>query len=153
MKRFAIAILFCIVLVGCVYHPPSKIEFNNQTSLSMDYIRVWQNAIQTLALAGYLIKISDQQNGIITTEKKTVQLDETQADCGDLGGFSYIKDKRTVTDIALSIILKNSGQEKTEVVVNSQIEAVFNTGDTTATKKMPCTSTGVVEQDILKRLK
>jgi len=149
--------LFAVPLMyGCAYNPPiynaaDPARTENKAELAIGYDDAWRKGISVLAAEGYSIKVSNKQDGIITTDKKLVRLNETQADCGNIWGLPYTKDTRTTTNVSLSLFLRDAAG-KTAITVNAQIEGIFNATAMDSGKQLSCYSTGYVEKNIIYKL-
>ena len=151
--RAILALVLVSVSVGCAYNAPVKpTALDNTTTLSVPPDVVWQRTLRVLAAQGAMVKTSDKAQGIITTDKATVRLDETQADCGNIWGIPYLKDSRTLTDVAYSVYLRGDGT-RTSITVNTKIEGRFKaTATQQATTELSCFSLGAVERDLITRI-
>ncbi|GBE37481.1 hypothetical protein BMS3Bbin08_00071 [bacterium BMS3Bbin08] len=144
------SIIFLMVfMVGCAYNPPiynrpEQSNLKNKAVLDIPFEQAWQKTINTLFSQGYLIKVADKNNGIITTERKSVKLNETQADCGNIWGLAYTKDERT-THV-------QKAENNTIITVNTNIEGLFNAIASGDTKQLSCYSLGYLEQDLINNI-
>lgn len=158
MKKIMALVVSFISLAGCAYNPPtynaaSPANSDNKIVLNSSPDKVFNRSLTALASDGYQIKVADKQNGIITTEKKLVRLNEEQADCGNIWGISYVKDTRTATYASYSLLLSPAG-DKTEVMVNTHIEGLFNSSAMEqSTKQLACHSSGYLEKALIERLR
>ena len=142
-------ILLMVFMVGCAYNPPiynrpEQSNLKNKAVLDIPFEQAWQKTINTLFSQGYLIKVADKNNGIITTERKSVKLNETQADCGNIWGLAYTKDERT-THV-------QKAENNTIITVNTNIEGLFNAIASGDTKQLSCYSLGYLEQDLINNI-
>ena len=159
---FSWLVVAILVVIGCAYNPPiynaardeagGTIGTANKATLEIPFDEAWQRTIKALYDTGYSIKNSDKSSGIITTDKRTVRLNETQVDCGNIWGIPYAKDTRTTTTVFFSALLQRS-VGKTEIIINSQIEGLFNATAVSGTKQLSCVSLGGIEKDLIERVK
>ena len=155
MIRPALIILM-IFIAGCAYNPPiynrpEQSNLKNKAVLDIPFEQAWQKTINTLFSQGYLIKVADKNNGIITTERKSVKLNETQADCGNIWGLAYTKDERTTTYVVHSIHVQKA-EGNSIITVNTNIEGLFNAIASGDTKQLSCYSLGYLEQDLINNI-
>ena len=150
------ALLIVIVVglaVGCTYNAPVKpAALENSATLSVPLDVAWQRTMRVLAAQGAMVKTADKAQGVITTDKATVWLNETQADCGNIWGIPYLKDSRTMTEVAYSVYLQGDGY-RTSVTVNTKIEGRFKaTANQQATTELSCFSLGTLERDLIEKI-
>lgn len=142
-----------ILMSGCTYNAPvAPAQVDNRTTVAILYESAFNKALAVLSADGYGIKSADRTNGIITTEKKLVRLDETQGDCGNIWGIPYLKDTRTTTHVAYSLFIQPRGSE-TSITVNTTIDGIFNAMAGEQTKQLSCYSSGHLEQSLIQKMK
>ena len=152
--------LIAFIFIGCTFNPPPiynapdpQSTLNNKTILDLPYEQAWEKTISVLFHDGQLISISDKENGIITTNKKTIRLNEKQADCGSIWRFFYLVDQSTMSQAAYSIHLLSEKNDKTEITVNTHIHALVYSTDERQTKQLTCVSLGYLETYLIRKLK
>jgi hypothetical protein len=151
--RSALCLAISVLCFGCAYNAPVKPSvLENTAGLSVSPDVAWQRAMRVLAAQGAMVKIADKAQGIITTDKATVRLNEVQADCGNIWGIPYLKDSRTMTEVAYSVYLLGDGN-RTSVTVNTKIEGRFKaTATQQATTELSCFSLGILERDLITKI-
>lgn len=141
-----------VFIFGCSYQPPVQTAaIQNFRTIDRPVDKVWDDALGILVLQGYPIILNDKSSGVITTGKKLVKLNETQADCGAILGFPFLKDKRAVTSASYSIRITQMGS-KSEVRVNSQIEGNFISHAGATNQHLNCASLGFLETELLNKI-
>lgn len=143
-------ILIISILGGCVGGPTKPDKIDNKHIINVPYEKAWIKALQALASEGYPIQNSSKEVGNISSGKKAVKLQTTQADCGKYI-FAYLSDDRTVTTVSYAIFLKDLSNGKTEVTVNTEIEGTYQAG-AGKTNILNCYSLGVLEKAFLENL-
>lgn len=151
--RAILALLIVSLSVGCASNAPVKPSaLENTTTLSRPLDVVWQRTMRVLAAQGAMVKTADKTQVLITTDKVTVRLNETQADCGNIGGIPYLKDSRTLTEVAYSVYLRDDGN-RTSITVNTKIEGRFKaTATQQATTELSCFSLGTLERELIAKI-
>jgi uncharacterized lipoprotein len=115
-------------------------------------VPTWQRTVRVLATQGAMVKTADKAQGLITTDKATVRLNETQADCGNILGIPYLKDSRTLTEVAYAVYLRGDGN-RTSITVNTKVEGRFkSTATQQATTELSCFSLGALERDLIGKI-
>ena len=156
MKHVLAFIIVIIFMGGCAYNPPvqntmEQSPIDKKREVNLAYDQAFKNTINALYDLGYSVKVSDKDNGIITTEKKHVSLNEDQADCGNIWGIPYLKDKRTTSHAAHSVRVRANG-DKSTIQVNTEISAIFNATASGETKSLSCVSSGYLERILLDKI-
>ncbi len=147
-----IALFALLASAGCGHNTlPDSASINNSLLLQMSYDEAFDRTLKVLAAAGYTVHKEDREQGIIITNKKLVMLSETGADCGAMLGLPYTRDSHTTSDVSFSISLKRAGQ-RTEILLNSQIDAIFNTRAMGGRSNFSCYSLGALEKELIHRI-
>ena len=55
-----------------------------------------------------MIVSSDKNAGVISTGKRQMNLSENECDCGTTMGIPYIKDKRTIKNVSIGIVMSEN---------------------------------------------
>ena len=151
--RATLALLIMSLSVGCEYIVPVKPTAENPTTLGLPFGVTYQRTMHALATQKPVVKSTDKAELLITTDKATVRLNETQADCGTQSGKPYVKDSRTVTKVAYSVHLRDDGNG-TYITVNTEIEGRFQGAAThEATTELSCVSLGTLERDLITKIR
>ena len=151
--RATLALLIMSLSVGCQYIVPVKPTAENPTTLGLPFGLTYQRTMHALAAQKPGVKRSDTAELLITTDKATVRLNETQADCGTYSGKPYLKDSRTVTTVAYSVRLRDDG-DATHITVNTEIAGRFQgTATHEATTELSCVSRGALERDLITKIR
>ncbi|TQF67684.1 hypothetical protein [Pseudoalteromonas luteoviolacea] len=138
-----------ILATGCAgtYQAPKSQEKTITASHNKSINEVLNSAKKVLILEGYQIQTHDDQAGIISTSLKNLKLKPEQADCGTTMGIDYLKDKRTKTEVALSIIVNNDS-----IIVKSNIHGEYKPGSVANDITLTCISKGDIESKILDKV-
>jgi len=132
-------IILCLFLTGCAYNAPTQSQKVYSKQASSDSQK--QAAI-VLVNKGF--SLTSNANGIISTAPKVVKLNSKQADCGNIWGFPYIDDKRTIIKLSYSVTFLNS-----KMTVTTNINGTFNAIAEGGSKTLVCSSNGTLEQELL----
>lgn len=109
---------------------------------------LFSKANRTIILDGYKTTYSNKEDGLISTDYKVVDIKPSEADCGKTMGLDYLKDNRTKTEIAFTIVVDNNSIE-----VKSNIRAEYKPSGATAQGiDLTCISKGVLEQKLLNKI-
>ncbi len=146
--RVTLALLIMSLGSGCAYLAPAKPSTENPTTLGLPFGLVSERTMHALATERPAVKSRDKEGLLITTDKVVVRLNETQADCGTFAGKSYLKDSRTLTNVAYSVHLREDG-DATHVTVKSEIEGRFQGTATHEATELSCVSLGMLERDLI----
>lgn len=158
MRAIALAAILATILAttlaisACTYNPPAPERSFPQAAtatINAPYAKVWDKALSVLA--GYPIAVANKESGVITTGAKPVRLTDAQADCGNIWGLPYVKDKRTTTSVVYSVQLSPSG-ESTMVTANTTISGNFVSHAGASSLTLNCRSLGDLEAALLRRL-
>lgn len=144
-----LSILLVLIFSSCAltYQPPIgssktvKALFKNNESF--DKVK------RILIIDGYDLTYSNKLEGLISTAFKTKKINHLQADCGKTMGLDYLKDNRTKTEVAFTIIINEDLIE-----IKSKIRAEYKpTGAASQTIDLTCISKGVLEEELLNKIK
>lgn len=145
-------VLTSMVLVSCAYSPPSahrSVSINRTIDLPFEV--AWDKTAQVLASSGLAIITAAKDSGVITTAAQPQRVTSAHADCGNVLGFPYVQDQRTVTRVGYSLLLKSAAQ-KTEITINATIDGVFNAYAGASTTSLACVSQGALENELLDKI-
>jgi hypothetical protein len=112
---------------------------------------IWQRALRALATRGAMIETADRSSGVIATRPATTQVTEQDADCGNILGIPYLRDRRTTATVAYSLLLEQSGSGTT-VTISTQIEAIFIATSTSPSLQLLCVSLGTLDRSLISSL-
>lgn len=105
-------------------------------------------AKRALVLEGYSITASDPASGTISTTPRQARLDERACDCGTTMGLPYIRDKRTITTVAMGVVV---GDRILAIRADIQGEYLRNVS-VKQSIAFNCVSTGVLERELFDRI-
>ena len=149
MKRILI-VVFAVTVLGCAttYKPPilSPTEFVGNVQGSREgLLKVTK---QVLAMEGFQIQNSDDGSGTISTSFRQKRLNEQYCDCGTTLGLPYIKDKKTVTSVALGIVV-----DENKIIIKANIAGEYlKNVDAVQSIAFDCVSTGLLEKEIFEKV-
>ncbi len=148
-----LAITAILAMPGCAYNPPTPQQSApaTVTTISKPAASVWDRALAVLTESGYPIVVAQKESGLITTGSQVVRLTDAQADCGNIWGLPYVKDRRTLTGVAYSLRITDA-DGAARVVVNSTITGNFVSHAGATALRLDCRSLGQIEQDLLRRI-
>jgi hypothetical protein len=145
MRLVTIA-LVAIVCAGCG-SAPQKHDFDKSRTVTQGYDQTWEDIVSFFASRNIQVKNIAKDSGVIYAE--TSEVDPTDADCG----------KPPMLWVAISNqgrfnVFVRKGDQKQVVSVNAQFIQVQQTAMTNppTTKTVSCTSTGLLEREILTSL-
>lgn len=104
-------------------------------------------ASAVLAGEGYPVRYADPRAGQLQTSAKLTALTATDADCGKMLGFSYLKDKRTETSTT-AIVNATDGKFTVDVAVTGLMRVGAGEPD----KDLDCRSLGQIEGGLAKKI-
>lgn len=138
------------LLIGCAmtYAPPTFAPKDFVKEVPMSKEEILKRAKQSLVLEGYQIQIIDENAGIITTSFRQKKLTENECDCGTTMGLPYIKDNRTVTNVALSVIADGKQLRIKASITGEYLKAV----DVVQSITFDCVSTGLIEKRLFEKI-
>lgn len=149
MKQFWIC-LIAILMLGCAatYKPPVLTPTEYTGTISASKERLFNLTKQVLAMEGYQIQNSDEKSGTITTSFRQKKLNEAHCDCGTTMGLPYIKDNRTVTNVALGIIVEDN-----KLIIKANITGEYlKSVDAVQSITFDCASTGLIEKEMFEKI-
>lgn len=148
MKKLLMAAV-CAVLGSCAltYAPPQTKQVDVTVSTAIDREKAFNSAMQALSLSGYSISASDKNSGVISTDYKQIQTDETVADCGTTAGLDYLKDHRTVLKVAMAVVISFD-----KVTLKANFQADYRPGSQVQNMTLICVSRGKLEKELLKKM-
>ncbi len=153
MKRIWYIVLAAL-LAGCTHKSPVRpAKIDNTVTLALGYDDAWNRSLQVLKNKGYTVVVADKKAGTISTSVDRVKLDETKADCGTLQGVSYLEDRRTVTSMAYTLLVRSLDEKQTGITVSAYVGGEFTPPETGVTKRLTCESWGYLEKDLIDDLK
>jgi hypothetical protein len=142
MKKI-IFMLCLVLLVSCAttYNPPAEKAITKTKSYQYDYDYVWDKIIEWFGKNGTPIKNLDKNSGFISTESNLSTMNSKYMDCGEGGeAFDYVA--------TLNIIVKRDNN-LVNITINSFFSClVYNRFGVVVNQRMPCYSTGLLEQEI-----
>lgn len=127
-----------------VISPPSPDHGFLQKSKS----ELFNASLTVLAEEGFTITLSDRESGVISTCKKQTVLTEKDCDCGTAMKWRYIKDKRTITSVAINVMIKDGN-----VSLKTTISGQYLPNDPFLGNTFTCISTGIIEKNIIQKIK
>ncbi|HVC37762.1 MAG TPA: hypothetical protein VNF46_05100 [Gammaproteobacteria bacterium] len=145
MKTLIILLIFTSALCGCAltYVRPTMVAPTISADVSISKANLLRATEQVLATDGYQITNSDDSAGVISTAQTNLHITPEQADCGTTMGLNYLKDNRTDTSVAFSVIVSEG-----KITVKATIEGDYKPQDTPLT----CVSKGVLERKMLAQI-
>ena len=144
------SVLLLIVTIGCAvtYNQPITSAPIIAEALHFSKDEIFKVARQILVAEGYQISSADELSGTISTAPRNLRVTPEQADFGKTMGLDYLKDNRTSTRVAIGVIV-----DKGSITVKANIEGEYKPGDVIQNITLTCVSTGVLEKDILRKIK
>jgi len=136
-----------VTLCGCAsaYKAPEQTYRPAVVTGSGD---VYKQAVAALISEGFAVASFDQNLGIISTQRRQMDLTESDADLGSTSfGIQYIKDKRTTEFVTVTLQVKDS-----QATIRADIEAEYLPNDPVYGKKMVGVSKGTIEKRIASRI-
>jgi hypothetical protein len=147
-------IVLTALLAGCTHKPPVRpAKIDNTVMLSLGYDDAWSRSLKVLANKGFKVVLADKKAGTISTSVTQVKLDENEADCGKRQGVPYLGDRRTVTSVAYTLLVKSLDEKQTGITVSAYVGGEFKPADSGGTKRLTCESWGYLEKDLIDDLK
>lgn len=96
-----------------------------------------------LVKSGFTISYADEQ--LISSNPKTMDLNENDADCGTTMGLDYLKDNRTSTTVSVNITKISDYLFE----VKAEISGEYLKSDNNQSISMTCVSRGTIENGII----
>lgn len=152
MKTLSIFALISIVslsLISCAatYEAPTLQPQDFTRSINGSQATIFSATKKALIFDGYQIATSDQEAGVISTDKKLLKLTEQDCDCGTTMGLPYIKDNRTSTHVTIGLVITDN-----QITIKPTIEGDYLKGHTSQSIEMVCISTGRIEQALFDKI-
>lgn len=152
MKTFAIImaiITILLITIGCsaTYEAPTSSRPVVSTTHHSSVEDITKQSMRVLVSEGYRIDHVDKELGLISTEPRKIKLSPEYANCGTTMGIDYLKDKRTETEVSISVLI-----DKRRVEVQANIDGQYKPGDVTQDIRLTCVSKGTLERRILSRI-
>lgn len=152
MKKLALSIVMggMLALGGCATTYKAPVSLNQTQSETIDKSKsvLFSAAQRALVVNGEQIMSSNQDAGVISTATRDYRLTPNEADCGTTMGIDYLKDNRTSSKIAYNILV-----DEGKVTVRATLQADYKIGDVTQNITLTCVSRGVLEQQMLQKIK
>lgn len=139
--------LFLFVACSATYKSPETIKQTYTFNFSASKEQIYNAIITAISQEGYVVAYSDRELGIINTGMSRKELTEIDCDCGTTMGIPYIKDKRTVTDVALNFTIFDNKFE-----IRTNITGEYLPNDPVYGKKFECVSLGTIEENLYRRI-
>lgn len=148
MRQFKYMMIMASALVasGCAmtYQEPATVEQQAMRQIQADQVVIMKSAKRVLTVNGFQITAFDDEAGVISTAPKNMRLAPGDADCGRTMGIDYLKDKRTTTQVAVSVLVQDGSAQ-----VKASINGEYRPGDVSQDMMLSCVSRGTVEQKLL----
>ena len=144
-----LSLTIIIFLIGCAatYQLPSRIQRDFTRPINGSKEAIFNAAKQVLILESYMIVSSDKNAGVISTGKRQMNLSENECDCGTTIGIPYIKDKRTITNVSIGIVVSEN-----RITIKPTIEGEYLKGNVNAGIDLHCVSTGKIEKILFNKV-
>ena len=144
MKKYTCGLLvvgiIALTLAGCGA-APTKHDVTKSRIYATPFDQVWQDIVQFFASRDIPIKNIAKDSGVIYAEQ--MQVSSEYADCGKAGMASVIE-----TQGSFNVFVRHDG-DKQSVSVTSSFSQTQQSSWDKSISKIPCYSTGVIEQQIL----
>lgn len=152
MKNLALTVLVggILALGGCATTYKAPVSLNQSQSENFDKSKavLFSAAQRALVVNGEQIMSANQDAGVISTAARDFRLTPTEADCGTTMGLDYLKDNRTSSKVAYNIVV-----DEGKVAVRTILQADYKIGAVTQNITLTCVSRGVLEQQMLQKIK
>lgn len=134
-------------LSGCIT-PPAPHDFQNSQTYAEPFDLVWRKTVQFFSSNNIEIKTIDKSSGVIYAEFGNVPVDNTFMDCGQHGLEIVVADAGQ-----FNVFIVSNGGNSTTATINDDFQQTRTTiSNTNQTFIVKCSSTGVLEQQILSSL-
>lgn len=145
MKTIATALAAAVGLAGCAatYEPPKITPATFSAKIDKPKGEIFAAVKRVLVLDGYRILSSDEGAGVISTARRRMRMTEADTDCGTTLGLPYIRDKRTITNIGVGVVVSARG-----LIITVNIEGEYLKGQVTQGIALKCVSKGRIEQSL-----
>ena len=149
MKKIYVIIgIFFIFGCATTYEAPKSTAPLISANHSLSKEELLEVSQRVLLLEGYQITHADTKIGVISTAPRNLKLTPSHADCGTTMGIDYLKDKRTDTDVSINVLV-----DKTQITIKANIQGEYKPGAVDQNITLSCVSRGVIERDILSKIK
>ncbi|EZQ11636.1 MAG: hypothetical protein DI542_10270 [Acinetobacter johnsonii] len=150
MKKILGLSLLVLGLTGCATTYKAPITLNQSASEQVQGTKeqIFKAAQRALAINGEQIMSANAEAGVISTAARDFRLTPLQADCGTTMGIDYLKDNRTSTKVAYNILIDNGSLD-----VRTTLQGDYKVGDVTQNITLTCVSRGVLEQQMIQKIK
>ena len=137
-------------LTACAstYKAPATLNQSATEQVSGTKDQIFKAAQRALAINGEQIMSANAEAGVISTAARDFRLTPLQADCGTTMGIDYLKDNRTSTKVAYNILIDNGSLD-----VRTTLQGDYKVGDVTQNITLTCVSRGVLEQQMIQKIK
>jgi uncharacterized lipoprotein len=141
--------LVALSLTGCAPQQVRPVAFDVQKTFPSGFDKVWAALMESTMDLGYPVESVEKESGILTTSFVNIGQLPPKEYCNCSGGFFAVVSE---TRMKMSIFVRAINGNETIVKLNAHIEGW--TENVLAKKKdwAMCTSTGVLETDLLSRL-
>lgn len=150
MKKLLIASVLGLSLMGCAttYQAPISLNQSASESVTATKSQLFSASQRALAINGEQIMSANADAGVISTAARDFRLTPLLADCGKTMGLDYLKDNRTSTKVAYNILIGDNSLE-----VRTTLQGDYKVGDTVQNITLTCVSRGILEQEMVKKIK
>ncbi|YCO59226.1 hypothetical protein ACL9Z5_002507 [Acinetobacter calcoaceticus] len=150
MKKLLIVSLLGFGLFGCATTYKAPVTLNQSASEKVDASKdqIFKAAQRALAINGEQIMSANTDAGVISTASRDFRLTPELADCGTTMGIDYLKDNRTSTKIAYNILISDNSLD-----VRTTLQGDYKVGDVTQNITLTCVSRGILEQQMIQKIK
>lgn len=148
MKNLTLSLLIVLlsaIFAGCAatYKAPEMTPLIIEENVNGSKVKLFVAAKKVLINEGFAIKYSDENRGTISTSPKTLELDDTMANCGTTAGVPALSSLKISGKIALDLVTDNN---KVSITASVYGKDVRRNADVT------CISTGAVEKDLIQKI-
>jgi hypothetical protein len=149
MKK-SLLIALALAASGCAfnYEPPVSLSPSKIEKLARPKTEVFNAAKRALVANGYQITDADEPSGTISTAPRDLRLSPVNADCGTTLGLDYLLDNRTATRVAFGVIVGPG-----DIEVKATVQGDYRPGDPSQDITLTCVSKGLLENDMLNKIK
>lgn len=150
MKNILTALVIGVALTGCAttYQAPISLNQSASESVTASKAQLFSASQRALAINGEQIMSANADAGVISTAARDFRLTPLLADCGKTMGLDYLKDNRTSTKVAYNILIADNSLE-----VRTTLQGDYKVGDAVQNITLTCVSRGVLEQEMVKKIK
>lgn len=150
MKKILGVAFVALSLMGCAatYQAPVTLNQSVTEPVTATKAQLFSAAQRALAINGEQIMSANADAGVISTAARDFRLTPLMADCGKTMGLDYLKDNRTSTKVAYNILINDNSLE-----VRSTLQGDYKVGDVSQNITLTCVSRGVLEQEMVRKIK